>query len=251
LASTDSPVADLRAPSVSILIAVYNEADNVEAVCDEIITAFAAGPEYEVLFVDDGSTDDTVERIQSLSRANPSIRLLRHDRRCGKSTALRTGVAGAHAPWIATMDGDGQNDPRDIPAMLRLAWEADGAAPLVAGIRSRRRDPLSRRIATRFANGLRQKVLQDHCPDTGCGMKVFRGEDFARLPAFEGMHRFFPALFQLYGHPLICHEVTHRPRASGRSKYSNFGRAMVGIGDLLCVVWLRHRTTLPGRVSEG
>ncbi len=238
-------------PHVDILIAVYNEAENIGAVCEEVMAAFAAGPAYGIVFVDDGSTDDTVARIEALRRVHPSIRLLRHDRRCGKTMALRTGIAGARAPWIATMDGDGQNDPRDILAMLRLAWDAKGVPPLVAGIRLRRHDPLSRRFATRFANGLRQRVLQDHCPDTGCGMKVFRREDFAPLPAFEGMHRFFPALFQLYGHPLICHEVAHRPRAAGRSKYSNFGRAMVGIGDLLCVLWLRHRTTLPGRVSES
>lgn len=251
MADNDRPATTRGAAHVGIVIAVYNEAENVGAVYDEIMAVFAGGPAYEVIFVDDGSTDDTVGQIQALALSHPSIRLLRHDRRCGKTTALRTGIAGANAPWIATLDGDGQNDPRDLLPMLRLAWEADGRAPLVAGIRSRRRDPLSRRLATRFANGLRQRVLQDHCPDTGCGMKVFRSEDFARLPAFEGMHRFFPALFQLYGHPLICHEVAHRPRASGRSKYSNFGRAMVGIGDLLCVVWLRYRTTLPGRVSEG
>lgn len=215
------------------------------------MAAFAAGPDHEVIFIDDGSTDDTAAQVRALAEAHPSVRLLRHDRRCGKSMALCTGVARARAPWIATLDGDGQNDPRDLLAMLRLAWEATGPAPLVAGIRSRRLDPLSRRLATRFANWLRQAALRDHCPDTGCGMKVFRREDFARLPAFEGMHRFFPALFQTYGHPLICHEVTHRPRASGHSKYSNFGRAVVGIGDLLCVLWLRHRTTLPGQVGEG
>ena len=236
------------APHVTIVIAVYNEADNIKAVHDEIEAAFSTGPDYEVVFVDDGSIDDTVAQIETLARSHRTIRLFRHDRRCGKTMALRTGIAGAHAPWIATMDGDGQNDPRDLVTMLRLAGEAEGPAPLIAGIRSNRRDPLSRRLATRFANGLRQKVLQDHCPDTGCGMKVFRRTDFTKLPAFEGMHRFFPALFQLYGHPLICHEVTHRPRASGHSKYSNIGRAMVGVGDLLCVVWLRHRTTLPGLV---
>ena len=236
---------------MAIVIAVYNEADNVAGVCAEIVASFVAGPDYEVVFVDDGSTDATVEQVAALVQAHRSVRLLRHDRRCGKTMALRTGIAAARAPWIATLDGDGQNDPRDLLTMLRLAWEARGPTPLVAGIRSRRRDPLSRRLATRFANGLRQSLLHDRCPDTGCGMKVFRAEDFARLPAFEGMHRFFPALFQMYGHKLICHGVTHRPRASGRSKYSNFGRAMVGIGDLLCVLWLRRRTTLPGRVSEG
>jgi len=219
-----------------VVIAVYNEAENVASVLGELTTALAGLQPFEVLFIDDGSTDATAERITALSNAQPGLRLLRHDRRCGKTAALRTGIAAARSDWIATMDGDGQNDPADIP---------------VAGIRLRRHDTLSRRLATRFANGLRQAVLADHCPDTGCGLKAFRRDDFLRLPAFEGMHRFLPALFQAYGHPLLCKTVSHRARLRGQSKYTNFGRAMVGIGDMLGVIWLRSRTTLPHKVIES
>ncbi len=239
-------------PRLSVVIAVYNEADNVTAVFDEVTTALAGMQPFEVVFVDDGSTDATADQLTALSAPHPAtLRLLRHDRRCGKTAALRTGINAASAEWIATMDGDGQNDPADIPGMVQLGLATVGSAPLVAGIRIRRNDPLSRRLATRFANGFRQAVLDDHCPDTGCGLKAFRREDFLRLPAFEGMHRFLPALFQAYGHPLLCKTVSHRARLRGQSKYTNFGRAMVGIGDMLGVIWLRSRTTLPHKVTES
>jgi dolichol-phosphate mannosyltransferase len=234
-----------------VVIAVLNEAENVEDVAAEVRDAFAAVDAYEVVFVDDGSTDGTPQALQAIAAADPHVRVVRHDRRCGKSAAVRTGVVAARAPWIATMDGDGQNAPADLLAMLETAWKADGEAPLVAGIRVGRDDPRSRLIATRIANGFRSRVLGDSCPDTGCGMKVFRREDFLMLPVFEGMHRFLPALFQKYGHPLVCQPVSHRPRLRGQSKYTNFGRALVGIGDLLGVIWLRSRTRVPGRVTEG
>ncbi len=238
-------------PRLSVVIAVYNEAENVAAVLDELTAALTGLQPFEVVFVDDGSTDATADRLTALSATHSALRLLRHDRRCGKTAALRTGIAAARAEWIATMDGDGQNDPADIPDMLALGLAAPNASPLVAGIRLRRYDTLSRRLATRFANGLRQAVLADHCPDTGCGLKAFRRDDFLRLPAFEGMHRFLPALFQAYGHPLLCKTVSHRARLQGQSKYTNFGRALVGIGDTLGVVWLRSRTTLPHKVTES
>ncbi len=229
---------------------VFNEAESIAAVCDELLAAIQPLQPFEVVIVDDGSTDATSGLVTTLRQRTPSLRLVRHDRRCGKSAALRTGIAVARGPWIATMDGDGQNDPADIVTMLRAAWSAENRAPLVAGIRVRRHDPVSRRLATRFANRLRQAVLSDHCPDTGCGLKAFRRDDFLRLPMFEGMHRFLPALFQAYGHPLICQPVAHRPRLRGQSKYSNFGRAVVGIRDLLGVMWLRNRTHLPANITE-
>ena len=147
------------------------------------------------------------------------------------------------------MDGDGQNDPADLPPMLAMARAAPGPV-LVAGVRTRRRDTWSRRVATRFANGLRQAILSDGCPDTGCGMKAFRAADFLAMPAFEGMHRFLPALFQARGIPLLLSPVRHRPRLRGASKYTNWGRALVGIVDMAGVVWLRARTRVPGRVTE-
>jgi dolichol-phosphate mannosyltransferase len=161
-----------------------------------------------------------------------------------------TGVMAARAPWILTMDGDGQDSADDVPRLLELAWAGDEPSPLVAGIRARRRDSWSRRFATKFANGLRQALLHDNCPDTACGLKAFERDAFLRLPAFEGMHRFLPALFQAYGHRLVCCPVTHRPRLAGKSKYSNFGRAMVGVPDMLGVIWLQRRTRRPRRVIE-
>ncbi|MBI1250621.1 MAG: glycosyltransferase [Alphaproteobacteria bacterium] len=234
--------------SLSVVIAVLNEADNVEAVAREAVAAFAALPApWEIVFVDDGSTDDTAARILGLN--DPRVRLTRHSARCGKSQALRTGVVAATGRWIATMDGDGQNDPKDIVVMAERAW-TQGGSPLVAGVRTRRHDPLSRRIATKIGNGFRQMVLDDGCPDTGCGLKLFERAAFLRLPIFEGAHRFFPALFKTYGHPLINVEVNHRARASGSSKYTNIGRALVGIVDVAGVVWLRARTKAPPLIAD-
>ena len=233
------------APRASVVIAVLDEAQNVQSVAAEALDALQPIGPFEIIFIDDGSTDATPGLLAALAAADPRIRLVRHATRCGKSQAVRTGVLAARAPWIATMDGDGQNDPKDVAAMLQAAWSAEGASPLVAGVRRRRNDPASRLVATRIANGLRQAVLHDHCPDTGCGLKVFRREDFLLLPVFEGMHRFLPALFARYGHPLINREVSHRARTAGVSKYTNWGRALVGIVDLLGVIWLTRRTRPP------
>lgn len=247
---TGRPPADGEAyPVLSAVIAVLNEAENVEAVAQECLRDLAPLGPFEVVFVDDGSTDATAEVIARLSAAHPEVRLVRHDRRCGKSQAVRTGVLAARGTWIGTLDGDGQNAPGDLVEMLRLAQSATGAqAPLVAGIRVRRDDPWPRLVATKLANGFRASVLGDHCPDTGCGVKLFRRDDFLKLPCFEGMHRFLPALFQAYGHPLINQPVRHQARVHGTSKYTNLGRALVGVGDMLGVIWLKSRTTAP-RVS--
>lgn len=234
----------------SVVIAVLNEAENVEAVTAEVLEKMAPAAPFEIVYVDDGSTDATPDILQRLADNDPRVRLVRHDKRCGKSQAVRTGVVAARGVWIATLDGDGQNDPSDLPDMLAKARNASGKSPIVAGIRVRRNDPVSRLIATRIANGFRAAVLGDHCPDTGCGMKVFARDAFLLLPCFEGMHRFFPALFQRYGHPLINHPVKHRPRAAGTSKYTNIGRAFVGIFDMMGVIWLTRRTTAPGSVTE-
>ena len=233
----------------SIVIAVQNEVNNIDPVCGELIAKLDAVQPCEIVFVDDGSTDGTASRLQTQCHTHRQFRLLRHDRRCGKTAALRTGVAAAQGEWVATMDGDGQNDPADVAGLLLHAWQA-GGTPLVAGVRTVRVDTTSKRFGSRLANRVRQTLLDDRCPDTGCGLKAFRRDDFLRLPAFEGMHRFLPALFQMYGHTLICHPVSDRARLTGQSKYSNFGRAVVGIGDLLGVLWLRSRTHLPGKVVE-
>ena len=245
---SDHKLCHIEYPSV--VVAVYNEADNVAAVTEEILRAVAPAKPFELIYVDDGSNDATAERLRVLRNVDPAIRVLRHDRRCGKTAALITGVLAAAAPWIVTMDGDGQDSAEDVLRLLELAWAGGEPFPLVAGIRTHRRDSWSRRFATKFANGVRQALLHDNCPDTACGLKAFRRDAFLRLPAFEGMHRFLPALFQTFGNPLVCCPVTHRPRLAGQSKYTNLGRAMVGLFDTLGVIWLQRRTRLPQRVVE-
>ena len=246
-----SPTPDDARPQASVVIAVLDEADNVEAVNAEVLAAMTPAGPFEVVWVDDGSADDTPARLAVLAARDPRVRLVRHDRRCGKSQAVRTGVLAARAPWIATLDGDGQNDPADLPALLAALEAAGAPSPLVAGVRVRRDDPRSRLVATRLANGFRQAVLNDHCPDTGCGVKAFARDAFLELPVFEGMHRFLPALFARYGHPLLNMPVQHRARLHGRSKYTNWGRALVGVLDLLGVIWLTRRTQAPRRTPAG
>ncbi|ACI51649.1 glycosyl transferase family 2 [Gluconacetobacter diazotrophicus PA1 5] len=243
---------DRSEPVLSIVAAVLNEAENIRPVCAELAESLRSLPPCEVVFVDDGSTDGTVDALLA-ARAEgvlPGLRVLCHDRRLGKSAALRTGIEAAHGRWIATIDGDGQDDPSEIADMLDLARNAPGRAPLVVGVRLRRRDTLSRRFATRFANGLRGRLLRDGCPDTGAPLKVFLRADFLRLPQFEGLHRFLPALLGRQGVPLLCRPVRHRNRLHGHSKYTNLNRALVGIRDLLGVMWLNNRTRLPHHITE-
>ena len=246
----EAAAGEAGSPRFSIVVAVFNEAENVAPVTAEIIKAARPVGDFELIYVDDGSDDATAERLRVLRTREGAIRLLRHDRRCGKTAALITGITAARAKWIVTMDGDGQDDAAEIPRLLEPGWAAGEPSPLVAGIRTTRRDRWSRRLATKLANGLRQKLLRDGCPDTACGLKAFRRDVFLRLPVFEGMHRFLPALFQTYGHPLACCTVTHRPRLKGRSKYTNFGRALVGLPDTIGVIWLQRRTRIPNRVIE-
>ncbi len=241
----------LLAPRLSVVAAVLNEAENIRPVLTEIARALEGLRPFEVIFVDDGSTDATLNELLACRDVLPELRVLSHDRRCGKSAALRTGIEAAQAPWIATIDGDGQDDPTEIPAMLAMAEGANGATPLVVGVRLKRNDTLSRRVATRLANGLRQGLLQDGCPDTGAPMKLFSREAFLRLPQFEGLHRFLPALLGSYGHPLLCKPVRHRARLHGHSKYTNWNRALVGLRDMVGVMWLQKRTVRPGRVTEA
>lgn len=243
-----------RPRPLTIVIAVLNEARNVGPVCAELSKIASTFPEHEIIFVNDGSTDDTLAALHAAREAGlPQMRIISHDRRLGKSAALRTGIEAAKGQWIATMDGDGQDDPATVLEMFRAATQIafeGGQAPIVVGVRRKRRDGISRRIATRFANALRQKLLQDGCPDTGAPMKLFRRDMFLRLPQFEGLHRFLPALFGTYGARLICIETKHRPRLHGVSKYTNFGRAYVGLRDILGVAWLQNRSHLPHYVSE-
>ena len=235
---------------LSVVAAVLNEAENIRPVVSEIARALAALRPFEVIFVDDGSTDATLSELLACRDVLPELRVLSHAGRCGKSAALHTGIDAARSRWIATIDGDGQDDPTEIPDMLALAEGANGPSPLVVGVRLTRHDTLSRRFATRFANGLRERLLRDGCPDTGAPMKLFARDAFLRLPQFEGLHRFLPALLGSYGHPLLCKPVRHRARLHGSSKYTNWDRALVGLRDMVGVMWLQKRTVRPERVTE-
>lgn len=228
--------------SVSVVLPAFNEAGNIGPLVRETASCLGAIAECEIIVVDDASEDDTPREVQALLVSVPQLVYLRHAARAGQSAAIRTGVKAARYPVIATMDGDGQNDPSDIGKLLEAMRSFD--LDLVGGVRVRRNASASKRFASRFANGLRQRLLQDTCPDTGCGLKVFRREAFLDLPYFSGMHRYLPALFQAYELRTAYEPVNDRPRRAGVSKYTNFGRGLIGIYDLIGVRWLIRRTVL-------
>jgi dolichol-phosphate mannosyltransferase len=232
---------------LSIVVPVHNETDNVRPLIEEIDAALAGSCDYEIVYVDDGSTDDTLAKLQALQGEFPRLRVLRHKRCCGQSTALRTGILAARGTVIATLDGDGQNNPADIPALLAVWRElsANGAGAMVAGFRRKRRDTGWRRFSSKVANGVRGFLLKDDTPDTGCGLKVFSRDLFLALPYFDHMHRFLPALAQRAGGKVVSIEVDHRPRIRGQSKYGTWNRLWVGIWDLLGMMWLQQRACLP------
>ena len=235
-------------PELSVVVPALNEVDAIADLVREIADVLAPLARFEIIVVDDGSADGTAAAARSARTQGSVVRVLRHDARCGQSAAIVTGVRAAHAPWIVTLDGDGQNDPADAPGLIRHAWERD--LDLVGGLRLTRRDRWSRRVATRVANAIRQSLLRDGCVDTGCGLKVFRRDLFVRLPYFSGLHRFLPALFLSYGGQVAYLPVSHRPRQHGVTKYTNWRRALIGIADLRGVLWLRKRTILPRKVVE-
>jgi dolichol-phosphate mannosyltransferase len=232
---------------LSVVVPVKNEEDNVEPLVREIAAALSDLARFEIIYVDDGSTDATQARLDALKTEFSMLRTLRHRVSCGQSRAITSGVNAARYEWIATLDGDGQNDPADIPALL--ATLADPARPadleLVAGWRAQRRDTFLRRLSSKVANGVRSRLLRDATPDTGCGLKLFARETFLKLPNFDHMHRFLPALVMRQGGTVISVPVHHRPRERGTSKYGVHNRLWVGIIDLFGVAWLQRRVRLP------
>lgn len=246
---SSSPASTL---DVSVVIPVCNEQDNVLPLAREIHAALAGRYAFETIFVDDGSTDETPRAVRD-ARADgmPEIRLVRHGLRSGQSAAVATGVREARAPWIATLDGDGQNDPADIPRLLDALRQATSARlRLVMGNRTTRRDTWLRRLSSRVANGVRGGLLKDGTPDTGCGIKAFDRAVFMDMPRFDHMHRFMPALFQREGYEVVSVPVNHRERTRGKSKYGLHNRLWVGIVDLFGVMWLIRRASPRVRIQE-
>jgi dolichol-phosphate mannosyltransferase len=236
---------------LSIVIPVKDESDNIAPLVAEIRAALDGVLDYDIVYVDDGSTDATAAEIQRLMGSTPGLRLIRHQRSCGQSAAIRTGVKAARAAWIATLDGDGQNDPADIPLLWKTVREAPAQPPLlVNGWRARRQDSWSKRRASVVANRVRARLLGDDTPDTGCGLKLFARALYLDLPYFDHMHRFMPALVLRAGGAVRSVRVNHRPRRRGVSKYAVFDRLWVGIVDLLGVMWLQHRARRPEAVEE-
>lgn len=246
-------------PLVSVVVPVRNEAPNILPLVAEIEAALAAVP-HEIVYVDDGSDDETPAMLAQAAATAP-LRSLRHVRSCGQSAAVVTGVKAARGRWIATLDGDGQNDPADIPRLLARA-ESEGADGmlLVAGHRAKRQDSWIKRISSRVANRVRARLLRDATPDTGCGLKVFPRALFLDIPHFDHMHRYLPALVLRQGGRVVSERVNHRPRVRGASKYGTLDRLAVSLFDLIGVAWLQRRwkrpevagaTTAEGSTSGG
>jgi dolichol-phosphate mannosyltransferase len=235
----------------SVVVPVHDEEGNAPALAREIAAALD-GRAYEMIFVDDCSRDDTRHELTALKRDLPNLRVLGHRANAGQSRAVRTGVIAARAPIVGTLDGDGQNDPADLPRLLARLTRPEAAPNLamVAGKRAKRQDNWSKRTASRVANAVRKAALKDGADDSGSGVKVFKREAFLALPYFDHMHRFMPALMQREGYAVEFLEVNHRARSAGRSKYTNLGRLAANMSDLFGVMWLRGRARAPGGTDE-
>jgi dolichol-phosphate mannosyltransferase len=231
-------------PGVSVVVPVRNEADNIRPLVSEIVRAMEGHFDYEILYVNDGSTDGTAAALAACRKDFPALRVFSHKTSCGQSAATLTAVRRARKDWIAVLDGDGQNDPADIHKLW--AWLQTRDEPALAmGYRVQRQDAENRKSASRFANGLRNLVLKDGCPDSGCGLKMLPRSLFLELPPFDHMHRFMPALVQRAGGAVASIPVSHRPRGAGVSNYTNWKRALVGIVDLAGLRWLQARGKRP------
>ena len=231
-------------PQLSVVVPVFNECDSIAGLVDEIVAALRGLLPFEIIYVDDCSTDASPGVLQELKRRVPELRVLRHAVRSGQSTAVRSGVKAARARWVATLDGDGQNDPADIPMLLAARDSGGSGIKLFAGWRVHRQDGTGKRWASRWANAIRSRLLHDATPDTGCGIKLFERGAFLDLPYFDHMHRYLPALMQRAGWRTVSIPVNHRPRASGVSKYDNFHRALAGLRDLRGMAWLISRSKI-------
>lgn len=234
-------------PALSVVFPAFNEAENAGPLTGEIQAALGAlNAPYEIIAVDDASTDATPDALKAAQAAGAPLRILRHAERSGQSAALFSGISAARAPVIVTLDGDGQNNPADIPALYKHWLDApDRESLMIAGWRAERRDTQIKKISSRFANAVRGALLNDNTPDTGCGLKVFPRAAFMAFPHFKNMHRFLPALMMRGGGRVVSVKVSHRPRTRGVSKYGTLDRLAAGIADLAGVMWLRMRPLNP------
>jgi glycosyltransferase involved in cell wall biosynthesis len=239
-----------NAPAVSVIVPVRNEAANIAPLVAEIAAALDGHWPFEVIYVDDGSSDDTPAQLARLMTQHPWLRRVRHKQSCGQSAAVRTGVKAARAPIVATIDGDGQNDPKFIPAMIRALEEGSPRVGLIAGQRIGRKASGFKKLQSRIANSVRGAVLRDGTRDTGCGLKAFRRDVFLALPTFDGLHRFLPALVRREGFDIGYVDVVDRPRRAGVSNYGMWDRLWIGIIDLAGVWWLIRRKKSIPEISE-
>jgi glycosyltransferase involved in cell wall biosynthesis len=237
-------------PDFSVVVPVFDEGGAAPALAREIAAAFGER-NYEIVFVNDASRDNTLELLTALKAEIPQLRVLSHQKNSGQSRSVRSGILAARAPIIVTMDGDGQNDPADAPRLAERLKAAPQTLSMVGGERVKRQDSNAKRFASRFGNGVRGWLLKDGALDTGCGLKAFRREAFLRLPYFDHIHRYLPALMIREGYEIAFEPVNHRHRETGVSKYTNFGRLKASVSDLLGVLWLQSRSRLPGNVDEA
>ena len=240
-----------EAIELSVVSPLHNEEGNAGDLAREVARALA-GRSFEMIFVDDASRDGTRAELAEARRSIPQLRIIAHRKNAGQSRAIRSGVLAARAPIVGTLDGDGQNDPADLPKLLARLTRSDAPAGLamVQGQRVKREDSGARRWASRIANAVRMLLLGDGAKDSGCGIKVFRRDAFLSLPYFDHMHRYMAALMRREGYDVEFVEVNHRPRGSGRSNYTNFGRLAAALSDLFGVMWLRSRARNPGGADE-
>jgi glycosyltransferase involved in cell wall biosynthesis len=242
--------APAKSPEISVVVPVFDEEGAAPALAREIAAAFN-GRSFEIVFVDDASRDGTRAALKALEREIPQLRVLAHRKNAGQSRAVRSGILGARGAVIVTLDGDGQNDPADGPKLVDALLAGPAELALVGGERVKRQDSQAKKVASRIGNGVRKRLLRDTANDTGCGLKAFRREAFLRLPYFDHIHRYLPALMVREGYTTAFLPVNHRHRTTGRSKYTNLGRLWVSLSDLMGVIWLQSRARNPGGVDEA
>ena len=243
------PPPSTATPDISVVVPVYDEEGAAPLLAREIAVAFA-GRAFEIVFVDDASRDGTKAALKALAAEIPQLRVLAHRKNAGQSRAIRSGVLAARGGVIVTLDGDGQNDPADGPGLVDALLAGPADLAMVGGERVKRRDSFAKRLASKIGNGARKRLLKDSANDTGCGLKAFRREAFLRLPYFDHIHRYLPALMLREGYRVEFRPVNHRHRQTGRSKYTNLGRLMASLSDLAGVMWLQRRARNPGGVDD-